>query len=398
MRKIVSCGATALVLAVTPLSPAAAAPGGTVPTAVTVLDQSTCPGGSLGPAGVSAAKGADGRTHGFASYHGGTSCDHRITYFAGSGTSWQSVPTALRGQVVDVAADATGTYLLYIDRPDGDRVLTVARRAADGTFTDRTVLAELGSNRGGGQDGRGSIVARDGRWFAVWPRFAGTIGKFTLEQAGTLFDDGARVRPVRVEVPTTPASTDTFPALALGPDGQPRLFWQREVSWNEEDLLLSVGDSGAWNPAQRVAASVWTSDLHPGALDIAVTGRRTFLSWSVYTGEFDRVVVAESAGGPWRTSTPPSDPEQFAWGARLQASGSTVFTAFAGGDRKSVARTSFAGHRNGSGTWNVTSAAVGIPHSDDAAFGLAALIYHGRGTTTELIYSAGGLYAITRQR
>jgi hypothetical protein len=197
--------------------------------------------------------------------------------------------------------------------------------------------------------------------------------------------------PLRVGTPTTPASADTHPALTLGPDGRPSLFWQRSVPGGRQDLLLSTSAEGSWKPATRVAAAVTISSPYP-ALDVVVTGRRTFASWTASTTGGDLAVVGTSSGGAFSLSAPPAGPDAGSWDVHLQASSTTVFAAFSVGDEPPGGVRM--GSKNGSAAWVVGDAPSAVPPSIDT-FGVAALIYQGGGVSTALIYSGHRLYAVT---
>ncbi|MCE6995546.1 hypothetical protein LZG04_12145 [Saccharothrix sp. S26] len=127
-----------------------------------------CADGQLHAGKVGAALGGDDKVRGFASYTHSTACGDEITYFEGSGASWTSASTGLHGEVVDVAADSTGVYLLHIThQAGGARELRVLRRSFGGTITLHQPLTRL--DPGAGLDGRGSIVAHGGGYHAVWP-------------------------------------------------------------------------------------------------------------------------------------------------------------------------------------------------------------------------------------
>ncbi|HLL66318.1 MAG TPA: hypothetical protein VK453_11305 [Micromonosporaceae bacterium] len=381
MKRLAKLSGAALLLALAAPSPAfAAATSLPVPVLST-----TCTDGYLDSNSVDAARSADGKVHGFANFSYSAACGNKITYFEGSGTSWTVKPTSLVGKVVDVAADNTGSYLLYIIREVGVDEIAVVKRANNGTVTRHV----MGSLAGSWPDGRGSIVAKDGTWYAVWPRFNGT--RSVLHQARTMFGGDGTATTVPVSVPSTPTASDTFPALTLGPDGQPRLFWQRAVPNAKQDLLLSTGASGTWGTATRVAPAVTIQSLHP-SLDIAVTGRRIFTSWTERTEAGDFARIAQSAtGSSWSTTTPPY--EYANWDAHIVASATTVFAAYTEGDEPPGG--AWMATKDGSNPWVGSFAGGGIPHSIDTA-GVAALVYHGSGISTALIFSNHELYAVTR--
>ena len=365
-------------------NPASAA---TAPVAVL---KNTCPDGYLDSDTVAAARGGDSKVHGFANFKYSDQCGDKITYFEGSGTSWKVKPTALVGKVVSVAADSTGTYLLYIIHEIGISELAVAKRSNDGTIARHAVVAPV--NDALSQDGRGSIIAKNGTWYAVWPQASGAPGTYVLYQAETMFGGGADPGAFYVGTPTTPRSTDTHPVLSLAPDGQVRLFWSRAVAGGRQDLLLAPGAYGAWGDATRVAASVPVSSQYPG-LDLSVTSATTFASWTTGSDTGDQVVVASGSPGSWRTSTPPAGPNPATWDAHIAGSGTTVYAAFGTGD--SPPGGAYLGSKAGTMPWSVSDAPNAVPGSIDT-FCVAALIYNGSGKSTALIYSGHQLYAVTR--
>ncbi|PPK98116.1 hypothetical protein CLV92_102269 [Kineococcus xinjiangensis] len=383
-------GLAALALGLSGL--AAAASPAAAQTAPVVVLGGICTDGYLDGDTVAAARRADGSAQGFAKFRYSSQCGDRITYFEGAGTAWTRRSTTLVGDVVDVAADETGAYLLYVARDTATPRLVVARRAGDGTLTRLAVLATV--TAGAPLDGRGSIVTTGGRWLAVWSQYTGTPGRYELRQAGTLGGRSATAAPLSVSTPTTAASSDTHPALALGPDGQPRLLWQRSVTGGQ-DLLLSVGAGTSWNPATRVAAGVRISAQHP-SLDVAVTDRRTFASWTAvdWTPETsgERAIVASSGGGAWSTSTPLGDSYLGTWDAHLHSVSTAVFTAFGAGDEPPGG--ALMASRNGSAEWVVSEAPNAVPSSIDT-FGVAALVYQRSGRSTALVFSGNRLYAVT---
>jgi hypothetical protein len=386
MNKIALLSGVALLIGTIFVAPNSAS-AATAPVAVL---KNTCPDGYLDSSTVAAARGGDSRVHGFANFKYSDQCGDKVTYFEGAGTSWKAKATALVGKVVSVAADSTGTYLLYIIHEIGVSELAVAKRANDGTITRHAVVAPV--NESLPQDGRGSIVAKNGAWFAVWPQATATPGKYVLYQAETMFGGGAEPGAFYLGVPTTPASTDTHPVLTMAPDGQPQLFFSRAAAGGGQDLLLAPGAYGAWGDATRVAAGVTISSQY-AALDASVTTSTTFLSWTTGSDTGDQVVIASGSPGAWRTSTPPAGANPGTWAAHIAGSGTTVYAAFGAGD--SPPGGAYLGAKAGTKAWTTSDATTGIPGSIDT-FGVAALIYNGSGKSTALIYSGHQLYAVNR--
>jgi hypothetical protein len=401
MKKITLLSAVVLAVVATP-SPAFAAS----PTIVPVLT-SLCTGGLLTSGSTQAAKGGDGKVRGFTSSQEGADCGDRITFFQGAGSSWASGPTSLYGNVIDVAADSTGTYLLYLNTrppqrgaaPPPAAELAVTTRLNNGTFSQPHWLADVES-LAPVSAGRGSIIANNGRWFAVWPQTSSDVAEYVLYQADAMWDGGDPDQFAR-PAPTTPVASDTNPALAMGADGQPRLLWQRSVADGRKDLLLAQGAYGAWQPATRVAEGVAINTFFP-AVDMVATDDRIFTTWTTTLdlgvgGSADgRVVVGSSSdnGASFVLSSPPVVPDyQAGNSAILQASSSSVFAAFNTTDGAEPKRTNL-GIKLGSNPWSVSEPGTAVPASIES-FGAAALVYDGGGRTTTLIYSGSQLYAVS---
>ncbi|NLT53327.1 MAG: hypothetical protein GXX79_01910, partial [Actinomycetales bacterium] len=161
-----------------------------------------------------AAAGPDGRVHGFAAYVRGTCTDERMWYFEGRGSRWTQARSPYRGEVLAVADDGTGTWVLYLDTPSYDRVV-LGRRLGRGRWARPQVLSRLvGSALGSGVQGA-DLVASHGRWWAVWaqglPEPYASASSTMLFQAKTL----GGVRRAHRITGAAAGQDEARPALAL---------------------------------------------------------------------------------------------------------------------------------------------------------------------------------------
>lgn len=361
-------------------SPAQAAPPPVVPILSAACD------GFIYPDTTGMAPGPRGRVHGFVNYSRSADCGNRIFYFEGAGASWTSGATSLRGTVVDVAQDATGTYLLYvIDELSETAELAVAKRAADGTVTRLAVLAPVAGTSG---QGRGSIVARGGKWLAVWPQDGATAGDHDLYQYGTLYP-GSSVRPVPVG-----SADDTAPALALAPDGSTVLAFTRRAAGSEPVVRVARTTDGAAWQSRTAATGVTTRNDFPD-LELAVSTAGTFLAWSATVGGIPQVVVADDQTGRWRTQTELPAFLGSSWDPRLVADGARVMAGYSSGDEYPSDAVDIAKRTTAAGTWTPVPAGATPPSIDSrGVVGLAA----SGGRVTAVIFSGDSLYAATGLR
>lgn len=174
-----------------------------------------------------------------------------------------SEPVWMAGDVLAMAADATGTYVLYATSVD----IRVGRRTTTGETSHRIVDGWRGRRP------EGDIIARDGRWFAVWSKQAGPGGRLAQTE---LFSAGTVV-PVRQVTATRPDIADAQPSLAYS-DDTPVLVWSRTYrAWQPgpSDLMVSKYLGGAWQ-LTRVFTAVGGHNTAP---DVRVAGDRTFVTW-----------------------------------------------------------------------------------------------------------------------
>ena len=120
--------------------------------------------------GTAAAAASGGTVHGFARWAiAGSDCrDDRAWYFQGRRGHWTQSRSPYRGEMLAVAVDRTGTYLLYFGgQPTPDRVL-LGKRLHNGRYLAPRLLSRLqGAAVNTGVQGAG-LVAAGGKWWAVW--------------------------------------------------------------------------------------------------------------------------------------------------------------------------------------------------------------------------------------
>lgn len=340
--------------------------------------------GFLYPDTTGAAAGANGRLHGFAGYRHSSTCGDRIYYFEGAGTSWTSRSTSLSGTVVDVAQDSTGTYLLYVMRELSETAeLAVAKRAPDGTITRLAVVAPVA---GSSFDGRGSIIARNGRWLAVWSQANGTAGDQDLYQYGNLYASSGTVRPVAIG-----SGVDISPALTFAPDGAVVLAFARSQSSGKVIRVARTTDGRTWS--WRTAGSSIPLNMDFPRLDVAVTSAGTFVSWTQSTNGISDVVVADDLTGTWRRQRPPAVYDSANWDATIIASGAKVLAGYSSGDEYPTDALLFAKRTTAAGAWTEVPTGTGVPGSIDSR-GVVGLSLSGS-SVTAVVFSGGELYALT---
>lgn len=395
-RPVLAAGVTLLMAASNP-SAAVAAPVGKA--AVPVLS-GLCADGYLDSGSVAAARAPGGRIHGFASFRDSRDCGDRIYYFEGYGSTWRHEPTALTGKVVSAAADSTGVHLLAVTPgtggAPGTAELGISFRNRAGQMSGLPYpLARVSAEQP--FDGQGDIVAKDGRWFAVWSQYTGTPGDFHLYQATTMFGgDGEPGRFAAGWPPIMP--TGTNPVLALRPEAepgageQPQLYWQEGRPGGPRQIRHAPGAYGAWGAVTTVAPDVTVSPDFPG-LDAAATAPAGFVTWTERTAAGDRVVVADDVTGSWRRSHPPAEDDLGSWDAAIAATGRTVHAAYGTGDGSPDG--AFLGVKERHGPWSAGDITDGVPRSVDT-FGVAGLIYDRAGRSTALVFSGHRLYAVSR--
>lgn len=205
---------------------------------------------------VHAASSGDGSLHGFARcpagdlvQYTGRDVDDVLLYVERVGSEWRHETSPYHGLVLDVADDGTATYVLS----HTGRGLVLGVRDRRGTYAESAVLDNEGAVQA-------SIVARAGRWWAVW------TASGPLYQAGSLFRHQARQR-------ITVARTTTLqPDLALSPSGRVYLTWFKYLGFitdrasgrdlNKSEVRLGWSDNGRWESV-RFTAGAGLYNHHP---------------------------------------------------------------------------------------------------------------------------------------
>ncbi|HEX8628138.1 MAG TPA: hypothetical protein VF755_08200 [Catenuloplanes sp.] len=376
MRRAISALTFALLASV-----AVATPAHATATQSTVLH--ACDDGFIYPDNVDVAPDANGVIHGFAAYRRSATCGNRIHYFEGSGTSWTSSGTALFGTVVSVAADATGSYLLYIAEEAAGPRLVVAKRGLDGRTSRLAVLRTL--DAAGSGEGGGSIVARGGKWLAAFTGPGGTAGDTDLYQAGNLYSTStAPTHLVR-----NGNAADSSPVLTLGPDGAPTVAWRRTVG-DVQSIRIARTTTGTSWAHQPVATGPAFGRM--SQLDVAVSTSGTVVAWTQsYNGPV--VQVADNLTGSWRVQEPPS---QFtngegAWKPALVVSGVKVAVGYSMGDEYPSDGAVIARRTTVGGEWTTTAVGTGSSIDSNAVVGFAL-----KGTSLTSISVVGDtIYAVS---
>lgn len=268
--------------------------------------------------------------------------------------AWQT--RAVLGDLYPMATaqDATGTYVLHgANNPAGTYVLKVGR---DG---------RVGSRRYVGPGGDvGSVVARDGRWWAVW---AGRVsGGERLYEAGTLLGS-ATARPI------TAGPNDRRPDLALRPGGGLVLTWARLTLRDgnfSSDVRLATRTGTSW---QSRSLSLEPGSLHPR---ITSSSRFTYMTWQ----RNGRPVIASNESGVMRARVLTDGP--CAAGTRIGVSGSTVFLAWNSCVGPNTPSEVYLAERRG-GAWSRTTAFTGT------GYGVANLAPYGGKVTITADRQAG---------
>ncbi|MCA1822845.1 MAG: hypothetical protein ABR520_06405 [Mycobacteriales bacterium] len=231
----------------------------------------------------------------------------RISYVESWRGRWRSEATPYVGSVLAVAVDRTGTYLLY----RGSGGLRITKRTSSGAYTAGHLIDAAGAFFG-------DVMARDGRWWAVWSHAAGPepSSQWDLYQAKTM---GTATPTQRI---TNTPVTEYEVTITPRPGGGATLFWSRETTAPDNvDLWSAVSSDGAWQ--SRVFASDGGQNRSP---DAYTAGTGTYVAWLR-----DRTTVEADYRGAWRTREIPGQPAGTATyiaAPHVHASNGRTFVAF----------------------------------------------------------------------
>jgi hypothetical protein len=307
--RIVGMSLAALVLLAT-TGPGAVA--GTLTAEATVVD----PGCSylagdmgqngLGGVNADAATGADGLTHGFVNFDGVTPMDDcgivppaafdgSLIYFKGSGTDWETAVSPYRGGIMAVATDTTGAYVLFQNGYDDTGAsLWIGKYHATGGFAAPVRVATL-KPMGGGAVG-GDLIARDGKWWAVWVENVDEESSIVTDALG-LFQAktiGRRIGRQRIR---TGWVENEEPSLAYD-EGRRRAVLAWSCRHTFSGLCVATSTDGSWpsQPNPIIRKSIWDGEFEQP--QVVVRGTTTFVS-------FDRnykITVARTTVHGWKTT------------------------------------------------------------------------------------------------
>jgi hypothetical protein len=204
----------------------------------------------------------------------------RLAFYELTRDGWNGRVLSVLGRPLATAQDRTGTYVLLELHQGYERKAALVRRDPHGRYTTRVLSAE-------GYVGSGALVARAGKWWAVWTCVRGAGRGYSLCEAGTLF--GA-TPPQRI---TDEAAGDFAPSMALRTDGRLDLMWSRStqtLEGSDEELWIARRDAVGWS-ARRLRARPNASFYGRLAGD----GRHRFATWI----QNSRPVIASDESGSW---------------------------------------------------------------------------------------------------
>jgi hypothetical protein len=230
--------------------------------------------------------GADGAIHGFVSFNGSADCEMSdIWYVERRNGRWTRQLSPYKGEVLAVAYDSTGTYLLH--RVWSSNTVRVTKRSSAGVFTGGR---EISANAGSAVIA-GDLIASGGTWWAVWAERTSPEPDivYDLFQAKTIGPDV----PTKQNITNTPTVSEFAPSVILRPQNRTSMAF--ELTNPGSGVTLGIGTAaseGRW--ALRRFELTPAGGAQP---QMAFAGTVTHIVWARGT----QIVTANDRGG-WRTT------------------------------------------------------------------------------------------------
>lgn len=230
---------------------------------------------------------SSGGRHGFTLCRLSSGYDDLYAVTAAPGAStWKRTRVATKAQsLMAVADDGHSSYALY-DSTTGVELLT---RTRSGTNHVKTLVAKRD-----GAAGTGALVARGGKWWAVWSDETAITGGtecFYLFQAKTL--DG-------IQGAHNTKLCASEPSLALGSNGEPVLTYRVSQDEVGGQVVVSKWRAGKWSKPHVVTAKNQVGKLPT----VSVSGTTTRVTWLQFVPGKNHYVVevaTEVGSGAWHT-------------------------------------------------------------------------------------------------
>jgi hypothetical protein len=204
----------------------------------------------------------------------------QLAYYELARDGWHGRILPITGFPLAAAQDRGGAYLLFEIHRGLQRGAAILKRDPQGRYSYRQLHAEDAV-------GSGSLVVRNGKWWAVWTCPRGGGHEYSLCESGTLFGPTA----ARQITTSTYSSTDFLPSLALRTDGRLDLLWSRSqptIDGSNEELRFASTTGEGWHSQ---ALRTTTNQSFVGS--IATDGLRTFAAW---TQNGHPVVASDESG------------------------------------------------------------------------------------------------------
>ena len=229
----------------------------------------------------------------------------RLTYLVSSGGKWSTSSTPFFGDLIAVADDGVKTYGLVVTLEDFRLVV----RDGAGKYTSRFLAKSRFVSSAG-------LVARGGKWLAVWAE------QVNYETPEYLYEAGTWPASPRERTRISPAPSSS-PELALGASGSIYLAYETGTTNGRtpRTLLFSEKRRGAWGVPRVITATVSSAALAP---DVAFEPGRLLVSYTDRSVPF--LSESTDGGSSWRATSFETD-----WGAQrasVAVSNGTTYVGF----------------------------------------------------------------------